>query len=92
VTQAYVKYDPRTGKSTGTAEIHYANRDDARKAQRELNGRLVDQAPMTVRLGFESAPSQSRGRPMSRGSQTREFGKRNNPNEMPQDPRNPLQR
>ncbi len=50
VTQAFTNYDAKTGKSSCTAEVHYANKNDARKAQQKLNGATIDGKPVTVRL------------------------------------------
>jgi len=67
ITQAFVRFD-KTGKSTGTAEVVYARKDDARKAQRDLDGAQVDGIPINVTLSSQSptffrnsAPQRGRG-------------------------------
>jgi len=64
ITQAFVKFD-KTGKSTGTAEVVYARKVDARKAQHDLDGAQVDGVPIRVNLSNQS-PNVTRNYP-SRG-------------------------
>jgi len=82
ITQAFVRFD-KTGKSTGTAEVVYARKDDARKAQRDLNGAHVDGISIDVTLASQSPTifqnGSSRGRPqhsnkMNNTSQRGRFG------------------
>jgi len=76
ITQAFVKFD-KSGKSTGTAEVVYARKNDARIAQRDLDGAQVDGKTIRVNLSPESSNLtrnfSSRGRALNRGSTGRQY-------------------
>jgi len=80
ITQAFVKFD-KNGKSTGTAEVVYAKKDDARKAQRDLNGAHVDGVAINVALSSQSPSmfhNSSSSSSSSRGGRSQFPGRMNN--------------
>jgi THO complex subunit 4 len=96
ITHAFVTFD-KSGKSTGTAEVVYARKDDARRAQRDLDGAQVDGTPINVTLSSQSLTFiRARGQFSNRmdnnnGSRGRGFGRGNN-NYSNYNSRHPLDR
>jgi len=84
VTQAFVKFDRSNGQSTGQAEVVYAKRQDARRAQKELNGAKIDDGPVYVKLAnnapllARSSSNNSRGRGMMNRNRMNNRGGNNN--------------
>lgn len=89
VTQAYVKFDGNTGASTGIAEVFYSRGNEARTAQKELDGAKIDNGQIRVRLAIPSNFQPKRG---GRGRGRGGFGIRNNRQRGRGKPSNPLQR
>merc|ERR1712228_74149 len=61
VTQAFVKFNAKSGASTGIAEVYYSRGIEARQAQKELDGAKIDNGVIRVRLDTPSNNKSKRG-------------------------------